>query len=98
MAKPTNTRNASARQHTPGPWRWEGGTLEQVTPDNNGDIILGLYDEFCTQIDNPADEALIAAAPDLLEALKEVVRWHSANMPRGLDEKVAAAIAKAEGR
>lgn len=59
--------------HTPGPWKWSDGTLEQDTPGNNGNVILGFYSsDGCTEIKNPDDSRLIAAAPDMLEALQNV--------------------------
>lgn len=108
--------------HTPGPWRFEPGKWntpehEQgghsrgsiVNIDENGDV--GYY---IARIDNADGEEynarLIAAAPDLLEALI-YVRDHICDPERGLREiypafgldagnavrLVKSAIAKAEG-
>lgn len=52
---------------------------------------------------NAADARLIAAAPDLYEALKELWNWtvkpalHTDPAPDGLGAKVLAALAKASG-
>jgi hypothetical protein len=57
-------------QHTPGPWK-AYGVMVKDTPDTLGgmariEMPQGEF-AFCT---NHADAALIAAVPDLLEALK----------------------------
>lgn len=106
--------------HTPGPWGAYSAehlskgdedpalfftvgprpfhTVAEVRPGNVGE---GLPEQ------TPANARLIAAAPDLLEALKEVRRFLDHGEPvriaasahdRQLMELVDAAIAKAEGR
>jgi hypothetical protein len=47
---------------------------------------------------NCADARLIAAAPDLLEALRAAIDYGAMTGDDWVAEKVAAAIAKAEGR
>ena len=80
-------------KHTPGPWHFAGGGI--ITNDQHDEIILGhLFD------DSP-DGNLVAAAPELLEALEhlsnelcegEFVK-HSSDAIR----KIKSAIAKARG-
>ncbi len=107
----------SNTQHTPGPWR-TGGTsfpgtdqarmnVWSPTPKGmqSGDIIAA----NC----KPADAHLIAAAPELLAALKRSLKAmdHMGDVLNGMDavegrdakifpiwDEVRAAIAKAEGR
>ena len=96
--------------HTPGLWN----ILEIPTssPMAAKQIIItgknGVYDIAVVRNigneDNGANARLIAAAPDLLDALKEATRclaWHAKHHPAGMDCKVVedarAAIAKAEG-
>lgn len=97
-------------RHTPSPWRWNDTyaaragdqTMSLIGDDGHG--ILS-----CDGMENSphrtADAALIAAAPELLEALKEIERastWcmHIECMePIGrLTDIARAAIARAEGR
>jgi len=84
-------------KHTPGPWKWDGH-IEQaiITADSGEEVLWG-----CGCCDSPrllctADGHLIAAAPELLEALKEI-----ANMAvpvQKTEHRIArAAIAKAKG-
>lgn len=69
-------------QHTPGPWRWSGPDYERehnppeecasygLTGSGDGDVLSGCGN--CGNIFyNEANGRLIAAAPDLLVALKE---------------------------
>jgi hypothetical protein len=77
--------------YTPGPWSirqegvWSVGTDHEMTA-----LVYGY-----TETQEQANAHLIAAAPDLLEALKSAIaspvcgNWY---------EQAAAAIAKAEGR
>lgn len=82
----------SQTAHTPGPWAYDG-------PPENIIVWSGPESRVCFMTsDGPAaaNACLIAAAPELLEALKYARRFL-----RGLDhdvEYVDAAIAKAEGR
>ena len=82
-------------KHTPGPWVLE-------SPESGGRVLA--QDERATIIHTPtgspfnelviADARLIAAAPDLLEALQAML---SIGQPDGLAENARAAIAKATG-
>lgn len=84
-------------KHTPGPWsvnvigqHWNNKSLKhiEVTFGQDGECI-------CDTVYNPSDANLIAAAPDLLEALQAVVRVAD----RQTDEfdMAHAAISKALG-
>jgi hypothetical protein len=78
-------------KHTPGPW----------TQYANGDQIYGADRFFITVVQSKnklADARLIAAAPELLEALKNLAAAAAGGWPVS-EELIAAgyAIAKAEG-
>lgn len=91
--------------YTPGPWRTFNGT--DVFPDD-GDregqshiADCAMFGWIDTETQN-ANARLIAAAPDLLEALEEVKAWSDkanpagfALLPRRLEMLVEASIAKA---
>ncbi len=94
-------------KHTPGPWRHAGrkGGWDGVTSADGTDICALEYN-------NPANARLIAAAPDLLEALLEaraafVVEYaedgrvlsvgHDSEALRPMVATLDAAIAKATG-
>lgn len=93
----------SEGKHTPGPWKvWEGIACCTVDHAEWGATIaeVGENDER-----GMADAALIAAAPEMLEALKEIradcdARAIDGVVPIGRSAWVALenAIAKAEGR
>ena len=80
--------------HTPGPWAYEnyGGTVH-VFLDNEGGT-----PSICKLVgnDKDANARLIAAAPDLLEAL-ERVKATGVFLGAIPQEMVDAAIAKAKG-
>ena len=83
------------QKHTPGPWRYEyepGYCGELIAPD--GMTIAAFDDE-----PRPNDARLIAAAPELLEALRRIVEWDVAGMALTEDHISQAnfAIAKATG-
>lgn len=88
-------------KHTPGPWRAQ----EDV-------VFLGgnasMHDESTwINCNTAANARLIAAAPELLEALKELVAWDLESLPEevslgysGIEQDIArakAAIVKATG-
>ncbi len=93
-------------KHTLGPWKviseqtarevevFEVAEVAhfRVTPDRSGDTFAGSGDAY-------ADARLIAAAPELLEALKAARRFVvSSHEPVGSElDDIDAAIAKAEG-
>lgn len=75
---------------TPGPWTFDPDA-ETVT---SADLTMILYDVNT----NDGDGHLIAASPDLYEALK-IAQENLQFMPmREVEEQIAAALAKAEGR
>lgn len=95
----------SGAQHTPGPWSVDGC---QIVADQ-GAVALGLYGDIEDPDQTTANIRLIAAAPDLLAALKaaeaDIVAWltNGAHTAAEIAEddvirQVRAAIAKAEGR
>ena len=93
--------------HTPGPWRLNQGALLTVEADGH----LGPIAELRSRLDyagmNPivaqtrdANARLIAAAPELLEALQAIVKTCNVRIddPRIQHfDKARAAIAKATG-
>jgi hypothetical protein len=86
-------------KHTPGPWAHENyqGVIH-VFVDNQGGT-----PSVCKLIgpDKEANARLIAAAPDLLEALSDVVKFWDSIVPtdcvNDMHIKARAAIAKATG-
>lgn len=61
------------QQHTPGPWQFDGEcTIFQQDDSGVEPILFKLYDSDCIiPLEQLANAHLIAAAPELLEALKE---------------------------
>ena len=90
--------------HTPGPWR-----CEPIDQSGYVDIYPPAYLSFGSRVPvarrvHSQDAAIIAAAPELLAALREATRclaWHAEHHPAGMDcaavEKARAALAKATG-
>jgi hypothetical protein len=60
-------------KHTPGPWHigTNGDSIDAANLDKICDI-----PRYVTNPNRVADAALIAAAPDMLEALKSIIEWH----------------------
>ena len=73
-------------KHSPGPWKWTEGDMEA---DYEGRALIAadgspvLYDgEYNQGSNNPANDPLIAAAPEMLELLRELARLpHSGRCP-----------------
>lgn len=78
-------------KHTPGPWILGGCSGRMITTPSG---YRG--DGFIADVDTKANAQLIAAAPDMLEALKQVAEHEDAGCYDM--KKVLSAIAKAEGR
>ena len=95
-------------KHTPGPWTLEPspkGGFNVLDPDKNVPGICRTYARF-GEPEDTANARLIAAAPDLLKALKDAVRLGQIRYHYRLKSNAAycdrvdaiqAAIAKAEG-
>lgn len=95
--------------HTPGPWivtdvptdsqRWFD--VENVTPDGEADYVIARVWADASVLPAEANAHLIAAAPELLEALKVFMTCYPAAITALSDEmrqRIEGAIAKAEGR
>lgn len=99
----------SAAQHTPGPWSAskieDRAAFNIFTPGRCSALLTlepGKYDGADPRTSNvEADARLIAAAPELLEALQvavEITDRSSAELVRAMHLKVKDAIAKATGQ
>ena len=91
-----------AMKHTPGPWVVDPAVRQGFTvyAPKEG-FIVGTQDEEGRYgaIESEANARLIAAAPELLEALKSVIAWLDAPDESAFSdsELARAAIAKATG-
>ena len=104
-------------KHTPGPWEWNRPPISHddefrslAGADGKGvfrlnDVYLGYPEcgqDLVIELSNE-DARLIAAAPDLLDALNDLIRWDEDPLASGNDKyfamtaKARAAIAKAKG-
>jgi hypothetical protein len=85
----------STEQHTQGPWRVDPTHPLCIESDRGNIALVNLARS------SEADARLIAAAPQLLASLREMLGWYvegSHAVPRIYIERANAAIAKAEGR
>ncbi|MDO3431140.1 hypothetical protein QWJ46_00435 [Rhizobium sp. CBN3] len=88
-------------KHSPGPWHWNGNSL---ISGKHGYYLM--HTEECPGLGHSAEanKRLIAAAPDLLDALKTLWKATDAGPDTSTDLwtdaalKYRAAIAKVEGR
>ena len=86
--------------HTPGPW------IVSHDPDaySDDDYCIGPPDGKVDQIAvcSKRDAALIAAAPDMYAVLRELVEcsqyWSEYDVPLGIHDRIAAALAKADSQ
>ena len=98
----------SETKHTPGPWRVAPRSDYPEHADINVDAGTRGYVALCGKAGDEEAEAnarLIAAAPELLEALREVVACYVVRINGKVDvrraaalDRARAAIAMAEGR
>ena len=95
-------------QHTPGPWRMGKRAYDRAIYGQQGAEVASMLDLFHTPAESLANARLIAAAPDLLEALsyiEAVCRAKGGSINSTVDladcrefaSIARAAIAKAEG-
>jgi Ser/Thr protein kinase RdoA (MazF antagonist) len=85
-------------KHTPGPWSNDGDYIRAAAGNNRPDLVR-IAEVFAgwTQEQTNANARLIAAAPELLAALQEILAAQSLRaLRRTTTERIArAAIAKA---
>ncbi len=95
----SNSSNDS--KHTPGPWRIEGAGHMHAA----GSTAL-MHENYCIAVfrgvDSDANARLIAAAPDMLDALRLALDYCESgavedSIPGTLSETIRAAIAAATG-
>lgn len=89
-------------KHTPGPWEYDNGGVSRLK-DHSGELRLMVDITTDSPIvgEDEANAHLIAAAPDLLEALRRARReWHVGFgvLSGETTDAIDRAIAKAEGR
>lgn len=87
---------AATARHTPGPWRVVSDFVGPFRVVNEKDSTIAAAG-YTNSSEAMANAELIAAAPELLEALKDCVSG-LADMEPKLEARIHAAIAKAEGR
>ncbi|MBN1404169.1 MAG: hypothetical protein JW942_06875 [Opitutales bacterium] len=96
----------SETKHTPGPWR-SGNTSDTVVCDTmpagalQGSDAVDYYGGYliCESVAT-CNRNIIAAAPDMLAALRAVDLWiahHDGEIPSRILDQVSDAIVKAEG-
>ena len=108
---PTNTK------HTPGPWKYNHGLtyFRKAHRLIKTELVVGAKGEWVAAVINDyedgtpvkvqqANARLMAAAPELLEALEAVEAWWfngetdaNVHMPHHVESMIRAAIAKAKG-
>lgn len=96
MAEATQSKDA----HTPGPWKWDCGIIPPDGPGRYADIYTDGGDLIIASFNNEIPEGsanarLIAAAPELLEALRGMLRATDFNDSAPWVVQAHAAIAKA---
>jgi hypothetical protein len=86
----------STQKHTDGPWKFRFESIDSewaIVTTASGSIIANVNSDLRQK----ANARLIAAAPDLLAALKKVLTMTEGIAPLGsFGEQARAAIAKAE--
>jgi hypothetical protein len=103
--KTTKTENIMKTQtkHTPGPWhvqRHDAGDSRRITITGRSGMVAVADVDWNSPIENDANAALIASAPELLMALRNLQKavTNAPDIRVGeFSALVADAIAKAEG-
>jgi hypothetical protein len=82
----------SESKHTQGPWHWNGNRLVSEVQQCMTDVVAEV-----TNVNNPHDFSLIAAAPEMLAALEWIMSEVAGCQRDEKYEAARAAIAKAKG-
>ena len=94
--------NEQVTKHTPGPWVWNGKDMPFADiEDARGNVIAGMnesvrHDAQQARAEERANARLIAAAPELLAALRMVIA-HDGRLTGADWDTIRAAVDKAEG-
>ena len=86
----------SQPKFTPGPWRYASRNVNEIMTTFHGVQIGRSYIDVATE-NEKADAHLIAAAPELLEALEAIMENDGTMMRPNCIDKARDAIAKAKG-
>lgn len=81
-------------EHTKGPWKAEGPIIRAENGTHVA-VVCAASQMLASLIEMEADAALIAAAPDLLEALEYVGKYRG-EMPTHISDVCAIALKKAK--
>ncbi len=65
---------AVSAKHSPGPWRWSDKNMGDLLDADDSHVLARASDDETYIVPDRPDAALIAAAPELLEALRAVVK------------------------
>jgi len=87
----TNRTTDERASHTPGPWRIQQESVDtqwHIITAAGGRIMANIHIETGNAMD-AANARLIAAAPELLEALKRLARTYVSTMESGRDRIIA---------
>lgn len=101
-------------KHSPGPWKWEPDEYSKgaghIVDCNGAHVVFAHRCDQPTGLAYEADARLIAAAPELLEALKQAQAWMfdalqafeghpspSENRGKDIDAAMCALIRRIEG-
>lgn len=86
-------------QHTPGPWVYHNEEGHEVFGAELPNAPHGVYRSQVCRANNEPDARLITAAPEILQALVNLLRLYQENERETTPEEIAAeyAIAKARG-
>lgn len=90
----------NAGKHTPGPWQYKDGSIVAGTGDGEHESVALILGLVRLEGEWEANARLIAAAPDLLQALEfceTVIRGDLTTQREGALRISRAAIAKATG-
>lgn len=107
MKNQTRVSNKSIAKHTPGPWRSENQFSCKILNENGVCVAVPHGPEgrwVDVKEEHEANARLIAAAPELLNALKAMIHYHGEcdfqckEVQICKHEMARQAIAKAEGR
>jgi len=98
-AGPQEAQPASGQSHTPGPWEWwTSCSWRRLRHDDERGRTVSVVEPFVCRDGHPdlivseADMALIAAAPETYEALKDILRTFSADGESFTDEDYSDAL------